>query len=107
MAPGFAVFVAVMIVRRAGEYGVMRPGREMLWTAVPDSAKYKAKNFTDSVVYRAGDVASGWLKTGVDALAAMPAVAMLVGAGVCLAWAWNGWWLARAAERQPGDAATA
>jgi len=99
MAPGFAVFVAVMIVRRAGEYGVMRPGREMLWTAVPDSAKYKAKNFTDSVVYRAGDVASGWLKTGVDALAAMPAVAMLVGAGVCLAWAWNGWWLARAHAR--------
>ena len=99
LAPGFGVFVAVMILRRAGEYGFMRPGREMLWTAVSDSAKYKAKNFTDSVVYRAGDMASAWVKAGVDALAATPALAMLVGAGVCVAWAANGHLLARAQAR--------
>ena len=99
LVPTFGVFVAVMIARRAGEYGFMRPGREMLWTAVTDSAKYKAKSFTDSVVYRAGDMASAWVKTGVDALAATPALAMLVGAGVCLAWAANGHLLARAQAR--------
>jgi AAA family ATP:ADP antiporter len=73
---------------------------------VPDSAKYKAKNYIDSVVYRAGDVASGWLKAGVDAMAAMPAVAMLIGAGVCLAWAWNAWCLARAQTRIDATATT-
>lgn len=99
LVPAFGVFVVVMILRRAGEYGFMRPGREMLWTAVTDSAKYKAKNFTDSVVYRAGDMASAWVKTGVDALAATPALAMLVGAGVCVAWAANGYLLARAQAR--------
>ena len=103
LAPGFGVFVAVMILRRAGEYGFMRPGREMLWTAVSDSAKYKAKNFTDSVVYRAGDMASAWVKAGVDALAATPALAMLVGAGVCVAWAANGHLLARAQARIERD----
>ena len=105
LAPGFGVFVVVMILRRAGEYGFMRPGREMLWTAVTDSAKYKAKSFTDSVVYRAGDALSAWVKTGVDAMAATPALAMLVGAGVCVAWAANGLMLARAQARI--EAATA
>ena len=105
LVPSFGVFVAVMILRRAGEYGFMRPGREMLWTAVTDSAKYKAKNFTDSVVYRAGDMASAWVKSGVDALAATPALAMLVGAGVCVAWAANGYLLARAQARiEAGEA---
>jgi AAA family ATP:ADP antiporter len=105
LVPTFGVFVAVMIVRRAGEYGFMRPGREMLWTAVTDSAKYKAKNFTDSVVYRAGDMASAWVKAGVDALAATPALAMLVGAAVCVAWAANGHLLARAQARIEKDTA--
>ena len=103
LAPGFGVFVAVMILRRAGEYGFMRPGREMLWTAVTDSAKYKAKNFTDSVVYRAGDMASAWVKTGVDALSGTPALAMLVGAAVCVAWAANGHLLAKAQARREAD----
>ena len=107
LAPTFGVFVAVMIVRRAGEYGFMRPGREMLWTAVTVSAKYKAKNFTDSVVYRAGDMASAWVKTGVDALAATPALAMLVGAAVCVAWAANGHLLAKVQARREADGAPA
>jgi hypothetical protein len=32
LAPVFAVFVVVMVVRRAGEYALVRPGREMLFT---------------------------------------------------------------------------
>lgn len=102
LAPGFAAFALVMVVRRAGEYAFVRPGREMLWTAVSDSAKYKAKNFVDSVVYRAGDALSGWLKAGVDMLSAMPALAMLLGAALCLCWAWNGRALARALPKGDG-----
>ena len=48
-APTFAVLAVVMVVRRVGEYAFVRPGREMLFTVVPIEAKYKAKNFIDSV----------------------------------------------------------
>lgn len=59
LAPVFAVFVMVMVVRRAGEYALVRPGREMLFTVLPAEDKYKAKNFIDTVVYRGGDALSG------------------------------------------------
>ena len=111
-APTFAVLAVVMITRRSGEYALVRPGREMLFTVVPVEAKYKAKNFIDTVVYRGSDALSGWLKTAVDLIAQQPAIAALVGAGIALAWAANGAWLAQAqrrledAEPDVGGAAT-
>ena len=56
--PALATLVAVMIARRAGEYAVTRPCREMLFTTVDRETKYKAKNFIDTVVYRGGDAIS-------------------------------------------------
>lgn len=90
LAPVFAVFVVVMVVRRAGEYAFVRPGREMLYTVVPAEQKYKAKNFIDTVVYRGGDALSGWVKRALDVLADHPAAAMFIGAGVAAAWAVTG-----------------
>ena len=98
-APVFAVLVVVMVVRRAGEYAFVRPGREMLYTVVPAEAKYKAKNFNDTVVYRGADALSGWVKAGIDLVAQQPAVTMVAGACIALAWAANGAWLARAQRR--------
>lgn len=95
-APIFAVLAVVMVVRRAGEYAFVRPGREMLYGVLPPTAKYKAKNFNDTVVYRGGDALSGWVKTAVDALAQHPAIAMLIGTAVSVVWAITGWLLARA-----------
>lgn len=96
LAPAFAVFAVVMVVRRAGEYALVRPGREMLWTSVADSAKYKAKNFVDTVIYRGADAVSSWLKAATDMLAAQPALVMLLDAGIAIAWAVNGRALSRA-----------
>jgi AAA family ATP:ADP antiporter len=95
LSPGFAVFVVVMVVRRAGEYAFVRPGREMLYTVVPPEEKYKAKNFIDTVVYRGGDAVSAWLKRGLDLLAEHPALAMVIGAAIGLAWAASGGLLGR------------
>lgn len=94
-APVFAVFAIVMVVRRAGEYALVRPGREMLYTVVPAEAKYKAKNFIDTVVYRGGDAVSAWTKAGIDMVAQQPAVAAVIGAGLSLVWAMTGGMLAR------------
>ncbi|MBF6023798.1 NTP/NDP exchange transporter [Lysobacter niastensis] len=110
LAPTFAVLAVVMVVRRAGEYAFVRPGREMLFTVVPTEAKYKAKNVIDSLVYRGADAVSGWAKTLVDMLAQQPAIAALVGAAIALTWAVTGAGLARAQHRKaiaitpPGDA---
>jgi AAA family ATP:ADP antiporter len=104
LSPLFAVFAVVMVVRRAGEYALVRPGREMLFTRVDAEAKYKTKNFIDTTVYRGADAVSAWLKIGIDTIAQHPSVAALTGAVFALTWAALGGWLARQAEaRRPGD----
>jgi AAA family ATP:ADP antiporter len=95
LAPVFAVFVVVMVVRRAGEYALVRPGREMLFTVLPAEDKYKSKNFIDTVVYRGGDALSGWVKRALDVMGEHPQLAMLIGAVIALGWAATGSWLGR------------
>ena len=57
-------------VRRAADFAFARPGREVLFTLLSREEKYKAKNFIETVVYRGGDAASGWLSTAFTALGA-------------------------------------
>ena len=40
LAATFPILAFVMIVRRVGEYALVRPGREMLFTAVDQETKY-------------------------------------------------------------------
>ncbi len=68
VAPAAAVLVAFQIVRRAAQYGIAGPVREMLFTVVTREEKYKAKNVIDTVVYRGGDAVSGWAFAGLTAL---------------------------------------
>jgi len=96
LAPVFAVFVVVMVARRAGEYALVRPGREMLFTVLPAEDKYKAKSFIDTVVYRGGDAVSGWLKRGLDLLGEHPQLALWIGAGLAAIWAVTGYRLGQA-----------
>ena len=67
-APVLWTIATVQVVRRAGNYAIARPGREMLFTVVPRMEKYKAKNFIDTVVYRGGDAIAGWVYAGLSAL---------------------------------------
>ena len=63
--PFLTVLVVFQVIKRAGNYAITRPAREMLFTVVPKEDKYKAKNFIDTVVYRGGDAGSGWAFTGL------------------------------------------
>lgn len=56
--PTFAVLVAVMFVRRVGEYSLTRPSRDTLYTSVTREERYKAKSLIDTFVYRGGDATS-------------------------------------------------
>ncbi|KGD95815.1 ADP/ATP translocating protein [Achromobacter sp. RTa] len=102
--PVFGVLAAAMVVRRVGEYALIKPGREMLFTAVPPEDKYKTKNVIDTVVYRAGDAASGWVKAGVDMLGHGAALIAVLGAACALGAAAVGYGLGRRADRRkPGN----
>lgn len=86
LVPGLTTLLAVQIVRRGVQYGLERPSREVLFTAVTSEEKYKAKAFIDTVVFRGGDAAALWAYDAVKSYA--PPVmaitaAMLV---VCAGW---------------------
>ncbi|SDH81105.1 ATP:ADP antiporter, AAA family [Pseudomonas flavescens] len=98
LAPTFAMLAALMIVRRIGEYAFVRPGREMLFAPLDAESKYKAKGFIDTVVYRAGDAISGWLKSGLDLLGQGAVLVALAGAVCALVWGALGWYLGRQAD---------
>ena len=67
VVPTLAMLAAGQILRRAGEYGVAKPSREVLFTVVDAEAKYKAKNFIDTVMQRGSDMVGVWLYTLVQA----------------------------------------
>lgn len=62
------VLMTFQVLRRAGEFSIAKPSREVLFTVVPRADRYKAKNFIDTFVYRAGDQLSAWLYTALLAL---------------------------------------
>lgn len=68
LAPILPVLILFQVIRRAGNYALARPAREVLYTVVAREAKYKAKNFIDTVVYRAGDAISSWLFAGLKGI---------------------------------------
>lgn len=99
LAATFPILVFVMIVRRVGEYALVRPGREMLFTPVDAETKYKAKNAIDTFVYRGGDAIAGWTYAGIVAVATTGAVA-LAGAALAGLWAAVGYAIGRRHDRE-------
>ena len=101
-APMVAVVVAIQIARRAGNYAISRPAREMLFTAVDRDLRFKAKPVIDIVVYRGGDMLSGWAFTGLTTLGLGMGAMAAVGAGIAALWAGVGIYLGRQFNRMQG-----
>jgi ATP:ADP antiporter, AAA family len=59
--PVLIVLAGGQVLRRAGEYGIAKPSREVLFTVVDAESKYKAKNFIDTVMQRSSDLIGIWL----------------------------------------------
>ncbi len=95
-APMVSVVVALQIIRRAGNYAVSRPAREMLFTAVDREVRFKAKPVIDIVIYRGGDMLNAWAFTALtQGLGLGLAAVALVGAGIAACWAATGIFLGR------------
>ncbi len=86
-APIIVVLLALQVTRRAGNYAVTRPAREMLFTDVTKDERFKAKPVIDIVVYRGGDAVSGSIFALLsEGLGLGLAAISLVGAGIAAAW---------------------
>jgi ATP:ADP antiporter, AAA family len=94
----FAVLAVVFVLRRAGEYAFIRPGREMLYSPLENESRYKAKNVNDVPVYRGADAASAQVNNALAAAGLSPVVVALLGSVVAAVWALMGWWLGRRFE---------
>jgi AAA family ATP:ADP antiporter len=95
LAPVLLVLLLVQIIRRAGNYAIMRPAREMLYVVLTREEKYKAKNLIDTVVYRSGDALSAWVYAGMRSLGMSLTGVALVAVPLALLWAWIAFGLGR------------
>jgi ATP:ADP antiporter, AAA family len=95
LVPTLASVVGFQLFRRAGNFAISRPTREVLFTVLPREDRYKAKSFIDTAVYRLGDQIGAWsfalltfLKLGLGAIS-------IVAAAASVLWLINSWWLGR------------
>ena len=96
LSPVLAVLIGLQVTRRAGNYAITRPGREMLFTAVDAETRFKAKPVIDIVVYRGGDVVTAWLYTALTATLGLGLAGVaLVAAAFAAIWAGAGVYLGR------------
>jgi AAA family ATP:ADP antiporter len=99
-APALMTLVGVFIARRVGQYAIVRPCREMLYTTVDRESKYKAKNVNDTLVYRSSDFLFAKAQVAIEsAFQASLAGMALFGVAVAAAWAAIAWVLGREHER--------
>jgi ATP:ADP antiporter, AAA family len=84
LSPSLLMIQALQVVRRVAQYAIARPSREICFTVVEQSSRYKAKNVIDIVVYRFGDLSSAWMQTGLRAagFGFYGAIALALGASV-------------------------
>ena len=95
VSPVLMVILAVQVIRRAGNYAVMRPVREMLYVVLSREEKYKAKNFIDTVVYRAGDAVSAWVYAAMRSAGLTLSGIAIIAVPLALVWAWVAFKLGR------------
>jgi AAA family ATP:ADP antiporter len=84
LVPTLAVVLVFQVVQRWMNFAIANPARQVFFTVVGRTEKYKAKNLIDVVIYRGSDALYGWvfdslqaigLKLGGIALWSLPVVA--------------------------------
>lgn len=97
-APRLGVVAVFQVLRRAGDYAIARPTREILFTVVPREDRYKTKSFIDTVVYRFGDQLGAWSVALLRIFGLGASEVALVAIPVTVLWLVNALWLGRRQE---------
>lgn len=92
--PVLWALVVFQVARRATNYAIAKPSKEVLFTVVSRDEKYKSKSFIDTVVYRGGDALGGWAFTAFTATRTLSAAAWAT-IPFCILWAVVAWSLGR------------
>jgi AAA family ATP:ADP antiporter len=90
LVPSLAALAIVDVLRRAGTYAIATPSREVLFTSVSRSEKYKAKSFLDTVVFRGGDALAGHAFHALRGLGASGVWLTAIMVPIAGVWAWIG-----------------
>jgi AAA family ATP:ADP antiporter len=93
--PTLSSVVGFQLFRRAGNFAIARPTREVLFTVLPREDRYKAKSFIDTVVYRLGDQIGAWSFALLTALGLGLTQVSIVAAAISGFWLVNSLWLGR------------
>jgi ATP:ADP antiporter, AAA family len=99
LSPTLFLIQALQVVRRVAQYAIARPSREICFTVVEQSSRYKAKNVVDTVVYRFGDVSSAWVQAGLRSMGYGMNGAIAVGVAASLVWGAAALFLGRRYEK--------
>jgi AAA family ATP:ADP antiporter len=94
-AGSFAVLILFDASFRAIQRAITRPARETLFTVVSREEKYKSKAFTDTFVYRGGDVIGAWTEGLLGRLGFALVGLASVAVPLAVVWAVLGLWLGR------------
>src|SRR5207342_2514011 len=98
---GDSAVVAMLVVTRAGAYGLFKPASDAIYTRASREIRYKGKNAIDTVAWRLGDV----IVSGAMALAAPLAVGVagyaLVSAACSATSGWFGWRVPNSSDLEP------
>jgi AAA family ATP:ADP antiporter len=95
LLPSLASVVTFQLIRRAGNFAIARPTREVLFTVLPREDRYKAKSFIDTAIYRLGDQIGAWSFAGLSYFKLGATEISIVAAATSAVWLINSWWLGR------------
>ena len=94
----FAALIVFDATFRAIQRAITRPARETLFTVVSREDKYKSKAFTDTFVYRGGDVLGAWTEGLLGRLGMALVGLASVAVPLAVGWAVLGLWLGHRQE---------
>jgi AAA family ATP:ADP antiporter len=94
--PTLSSVVGFQLFRRAGNFAIARPTREVLFTVLPREDRYKAKSFIDTVVYRLGDQIGAWSFALLSTFFSLGLTQVsIVATAISAIWLVNSLWLGR------------
>ena len=107
LVPTAAMLLATQVLRRATDYGLSKPTREMLFTVLNPESKFKSKSLMDTLLQRGADSIGNWTYVAVAGLG-LAGISWL-SAFICLLLVGATLWLGAVFERREaeGQGATA
>jgi len=95
LMPTLAAVAVFQVARRAGNFALTQPARQILYTVVSREDRYKAKNFIDTAIYRAGDQVGAWSYALIGLVGWGLKEAGVVSVVLSALWLFNSLWLGK------------